>query len=95
MEASCQLTLAKLPPAGGSSANRPTSAHHPQGDTMQKGQHLCKGTTDEMRNRIVQKASISSYITLVSKASKWSTADCERASKWSTADCEYVGIAFV
>ena len=40
MEASCQLTLAKLPPAGGSSANRPTSAHHPQGDTMQKD--LCK-----------------------------------------------------
>ena len=46
MEASCQLTLAKLPPAGGSSANRPTSAHHPQGDTMQKdlctNAKLCK-----------------------------------------------------
>ena len=36
MDASCQLTLAKLPPAGGSPASRPTSAHHPQGDTSNR-----------------------------------------------------------
>ena len=57
MEASCQLTLAKLPPAGGSSANRPTSAHHPQGDTMQKESayamtHLCNETTPANHGRL-------------------------------------------
>ena len=37
MRASCQLTLATLPPAGGSAASRPTSAQHPRELSANKG----------------------------------------------------------